>query len=82
MSIHERKLSQHQVEFLKEKKREEISSVAGGDSRFAGPSPSPRASGWHSSASPESDRGHSRAAASSSEDHGPPPRPEFKSFFK
>ena len=46
------------------------------DSRFEGPFPSPRASGWRPSASLGSDRGRSRVAASSSEDRGLPPQPE------
>ena len=43
--------------------------------RFEGLSLSPRASGWRSWASLGSDRGRSRAVASSFEDRGPPPQP-------
>ena len=43
--------------------------------RSAEPSPSPRAAGWRSSASPASGPDRSRAAASSSAAHAPPPPP-------
>ena len=46
------------------------------NSRFGGLFPSPPTSGLQPSASPESDRGHSQAAASSSGGHGLPPQPE------
>ena len=62
---------------IREKKIYEINSLdLFCNSRFGGLFPSPPTSGLQLTASPESDRGHSQAAASSSGGHGLPPQPE------